>query len=480
AAPAAAATFYREAVERLDRLGRAVDAAAVREELGRTLHIAAQYDEALDVLEHAAAVYRAAGDAEGESRVAGYIADAHYRRGTGHQALERVETLARTWGQRADAGRSPGPIVLVQGLARLLFARRAYQQLLTTARLLSRVGRATGNARAAVSGERGQGIALVYLRRPAEGVPLLEAALEKGLEAGVGERVVEAAIVLSVVYLHRGAFERGEALSRRLLGLAESGNDPVIAAFHTAALGAVLCARGDWDAAQVYLSRAKTLFDAAPPSLYSVMSIGLLVGPLIWQGRWAEARRDLEAALGLSETMQSVLAQRQVLVWLAELDVLEGQPRAVLARIGALADASDLDWGYAPLLLSTVARAHLELGSLERAELVAERAVSEAQQCENRLHGVPALQVRGLVHARLGRYDQAAAAYQEGLRQARSMSCPYLEAQLLHEYGLLHAQQHDLSQARAHLESALTIFLRLGALKDIERTTLTLAELEPS
>jgi predicted ATPase/DNA-binding XRE family transcriptional regulator len=68
-ARAAAEGFYRQAVERLDGLGRSLEAAQVREKLGLLLHGSARLADAVTALEAAAEAQRAGGDLEATGRV---------------------------------------------------------------------------------------------------------------------------------------------------------------------------------------------------------------------------------------------------------------------------------------------------------------------------------------------------------------------------------------------------------------------------
>ncbi len=60
------------------------------------------------------------------------------------------------------------------------------------------------------------------------------------------------------------------------------------------------------------------------------------------------------------------------------------------------------------------------------------------------------------------------------------MPYPYSEARIVVELGLLDHQEGKADQAREQLQEALTIFQRLGAGKDIERTEQVLAALDRS
>jgi predicted ATPase/DNA-binding XRE family transcriptional regulator len=81
-ASAKAEGYYREVISQLESLARAPEAARIREKLGKLLSDSARYEEAIGVLERAAASYRAAGDQEALRRVSAEIAQVHTRRGT--------------------------------------------------------------------------------------------------------------------------------------------------------------------------------------------------------------------------------------------------------------------------------------------------------------------------------------------------------------------------------------------------------------
>ena len=106
---AAAAEFYAAAAARLEVAGRPAEVAPVTEKQGVAWHRAGRYDAAITALEGALAGYRVAGDAEGVARVTGRLANAHYRRGTSHDALGELADMAEaTWPWRPARPR-PAP-----------------------------------------------------------------------------------------------------------------------------------------------------------------------------------------------------------------------------------------------------------------------------------------------------------------------------------------------------------------------------------
>jgi hypothetical protein len=104
-----------------------------------------------------------------------------------------------------------------------------------------------------------------------------------------------------------------------------------------------------------------------------------------------------------------------------------------------------------------------------------EQAIRRTRPENFRLVLVDALRVQGMVAMRLAHWEEAAWALEEGLSLARSMPYPYAEARLLHLSSRLHAQVGKAEAARERLTTALAIFQRLGARKDIEQVERDLA-----
>jgi predicted ATPase len=92
-AHAEAASAYREAIARMETLGRIAQAAAAYEKLGMMLALQAHYDEALVTLERAGEVYRVESDLEGELRALAQIGRIHRWRGTSQEGLTRLLPL---------------------------------------------------------------------------------------------------------------------------------------------------------------------------------------------------------------------------------------------------------------------------------------------------------------------------------------------------------------------------------------------------
>jgi tetratricopeptide (TPR) repeat protein len=460
---AAAADFFAQAAERLDRAGRHADAVPVIEQQGVCLHRAGRHGEAISVLGLALAGYRSADDENGVHRVTGHLADAHFRLGTSGADLGELADI----GLAQDFG-SDAAISRWQGLFRLLFARGSYGQMVTVGRSLAQAGRTAGNSNLEAFGAGVQGAGLIRQGQLVEGTALMERSMQPDEATGGIGRIADAAAMLSGAYLAMGLVERCQALSTRMLRAAESAGDQVVVAMHTLVLGAACYVQGDWTRGQDYVRQVQQLFTTGEPSPLAVRAAPGLATILIWRGEWEQARSTLEALLKTAHSMRIANVERAALAHLARLDVLEGRPQDAVTRLHPLID-TELTWDYSVTFWSALAAAYLKLGDPRHARAHAEQAVAEARRTGAWLYGISALEVQGMVHARLGEHDLAQDAYQEGLRRARAMPFRYGEARLLHAQGLLDRQQGNQAAAAAKFSDALAIAETLGAERDAIR-----------
>jgi len=114
--------------------------------------------------------------------------------------------------------------------------------------------------------------------------------------------------------------------------------------------------------------------------------------PLIHEGRWQEARQLLESTVRLARSMRAVPGERQALARLAELDLLEGRPRAALAHLEPLAKAE---------MLRVAALGHRTLALGQGAELCWARSPQPLSATQIVLKARPALLSETLSNAKL-------------------------------------------------------------------------------
>ena len=480
---AAAAEFYAAAAARLEAAGRPAEVVPVTEKQGVAWHRAGRYDAAIVALEAALAGYRADGDAESVARVTGRLANAHYRRGTSHDALGELTDMAEGEPVLAPGAASPGALTWWEGLLLLLYAEGSYAKMVTLGRSLAQAGRAAGNSQMQAIGTRVEGGALIHLGRLAEGAALMAAVMPADPQPG-DEQAVQAASLLAAAYLSMGSLDHCAALSERMLAAAERAGDQLVTAMNTAMLAGVCYVRGDWDRGRDLAGRALECF-AASSSPVAVRWVGLLAPALIWHGAWDQARAYLEGSLQTARSVQLVSTEWTALTHLADLDLLNGRPQDAVTRLHPvtadrpLPAVEDLTWDTPVELLSVLAEAHLEVGDLDRARAYAGRAVDHARRMGAWVQGTRALEVHGMVLARDGHHDLARAAYKEGLDRARAMPFPYGQARLLHAHGLLDRQEQDHAAAHAKFVQALAILERLGADTDAGRLRQAIASTPP-
>jgi len=153
---------------------------------------------------------------------------------------------------------------------------------------------------------------------------------------------------------------------------------------------------------------------------------------------------------------------------------MEGRAEAARDRLQLLVT---VDGPYVVSLLMTLVWAYLTMDDLDRAEQAAHRGLAIAEERHQRLYVPEGLRVQGMILARQERWDEAKRIFEEAVSLAHSMPYPYAEARALYEYGLMYSQKGEPEQARERLEKALSIFVRLGTKKDVERMEQALAEL---
>jgi tetratricopeptide (TPR) repeat protein len=187
---------------------------------------------------------------------------------------------------------------------------------------------------------------------------------------------------------------------------------------------------------------------------------------LLWEGDWERADHYLNQSLAVAQEIHDRLLQEGAHALLAELEILEGRPEKAVQRLEPwVADDADV------LLLPTLAWAHLTMDdeeSVQRAEQVTGQALERAQQQPGLLVG--ALRIHAMVLMRMGQLEEAERTLKQALDVAKSLTYPYEEARILFQIGSLSGQKHDADGESTSYKEALTIFQRLGARKDIERT----------
>jgi tetratricopeptide (TPR) repeat protein len=318
-------------------------------------------------------------------------------------------------------------------------------------------------------------MALLMAGRRSEAFLAVREALELSEASGNLGLLTDVLATLIQVHVHRGEFDQGNLYNDRALEVAEAVGNSNAAAWAWGRRAWMAKYTGGWTSAQANLARALLL---APERAHDPW-VNCLHGELcLVMGDWSDARAYLDLAVDQATRFGYMPALVCAQVFQAELDLLEGRPEVALLRVHA---AMELDQGeYAPLLLTWAALGNLQLGDVDKAEAASQQAVSGAIEADDQLALPDTLRVQALVAIERRQWLEAERILDGGLALTRRIGFQNAEARLLHTHGLLYARKGEIGAAQRHLDSALAIFQRLGAVKDMERSAQDLKALRLS
>jgi tetratricopeptide (TPR) repeat protein len=461
-------------VDRLDRLGRTLDAARAREKLGVVLRIMGQCDAALEALEQAAQAYRAAGDLDRLGDVTGQIGWAHADRGT---PAEGVEWLQPVLAILEAGGARHGLAALYRSLSDLLWHAVRHGEQLAAAERAVELARVAGDAWLLAEVTLQYGVALNWTGRGEEALAVLDETARMAESVGDLTTLCHSFGMANYIHRVRGEFDRQRQCIERAVEYAERSGSPAAIAITTSDRGTGAYYAGDWGWARLNGERALAVSRQMDRSWVSTFALAMLGRLCLAQGNWQEASQFLEEDVATAERCGCLPWLWEAHCLLAQRDLLMGHPDAARARLAPLLDHPNLRESEVTELLSTLAWAHAELDEIARADDVVAQALACAQARINRLAMVDVLRVQAMVATRQKRWAEAEHALEEGLALARSMPYPYAEARLLHVYGQMLAAKAEPVSARERLEAALALFQRLGARRDAEWTEQAITDL---
>jgi tetratricopeptide (TPR) repeat protein len=469
-----ALAYYREVVARLDRVGRRQEAAGVHEKMGAVLKTIGQYDQALLLLEQAVTIHRAAGDLEAEAHVVAVIGEVHFLAGTWEAGIGRVQQMIAALEAR---GPSSALAALYSTCIPLFAPMGRYRDYLATAERASELARSLQDARVLAKSETWRGVALVEMDRAGDARPILERAV--ALADGVGDLVSlsRALSFLGTTYLAEGAFVQALTCRERACATCELEGNLAGVAWTTSRLADVHALLGNWAQARALYERAIGIYRGLSGSRHAavpLVGLGLLS---LHEGAGAEAGRYLEEGLALAERTSHLGAFRQAQLGLAEKELREGAAQAALTRLQHLSHLRQLEASVLTVPLPVLAWAHLELGHLTEAEALIVGGVERARGQRDNRSLIEWLWLQGMARLCRGCWQEAQCTLDEALMLARGMPYPFAEARLLHTWGLFHLRRGEHGTARDQLQSALTIFRRLGARNHVEEAEHVLATL---
>ncbi|HZU14732.1 MAG TPA: AAA family ATPase [Chloroflexota bacterium] len=449
---------YRTALELAQDLDdRLLEAEAV-EKLGVVLRTVGRYDEALGLLERAAALYSKSGDLEGEGRTVAQIGILCSVSGTAEQGIGRLQPLVAKLEQRAP---SRSLALLYAALVHLYnFVGRQNDQLNATERLLE-LARDLRDDRLLAEAEVHRGASLMYLGHYEEARQLLEAAIPRAEGVGDLHTVCIALGFAALVYHGWHRAEQARAHHERALDIAERLGDPreishraVEASYHAFLVG-------DWEGSRRLAERAlmsameQDNLRAFTQPLYTLGELAL------YTGQWDDADGYLRESMTIAQHLDLADYLRELQALLAERDVLEGNPANALSRLRGMVGSPG--WDEHLSFLVALAATSVEAGDLDTAQDSIIKVVAQATQQRLPLVLADAHRVQGAIGRKRGDWENAQSHLERAVSLARDITYPWGEARALGECGQLYARLGRTAEAREHFQAAAAIFGRLGA-----------------
>jgi tetratricopeptide (TPR) repeat protein len=463
---------YRTALDLARAVGDERRSAEALERLGGVLGNVGRYREALETLEEAARLDRARGDPEGEGRVVARIGFTHCLRGRADEGLARIQPLIV---ELTSLGPSFALAKLHETLVAVMYHLNKHDEQLAAADREAEIARSIGDEQLFAAALAAQAWALLNLGRrdemiqtAAQAIPLLEAAGDLvNLSWALGWT--------GDAHANRGELAAARTFQERALVVAEQIGEPLAIVEHLNELGWIELSTGNWGQAHAYAERADATLRPVEVSVASGAPLLLEGNVSLVEGGWDEAEEQLTQVAELARRNENHGFLLGAQYGLATLDLWKGHPEGTLSSLEPMlvGAADDERIPIFPLL----AEAHLAMGNQARTEELVTRATEWGRAELKRFTWADALRVQGLLRTAQGRREEAHHAFADALALTQFMGTPWYESRILEAESVMHAQAGEPQQARRCLEEALTIFQRLGARKDVERTKQALARL---
>lgn len=479
----AAATYYRQLLDRLRTMDRPLEEADAREKLGQVLGLLSRYDEALAELEPAFRMHQATGDLERLGRVAAQMGRLHRNRGSSSEGIELVEsTLAaiESTGRRAGVSVSSEVVASLHlALAHLFFASGRYTDQLRAAKIASELAHPLppGDQRVLIlaDAECRRGTALDMLGDHARAIDVLQGAISLAEQAGDDDTLQYALGNLAASHESLGDLATGLSYRARSVEVARRMDNRARLAWAIGNKAGILQMMGRWDEAREGYSQAVEMYRAIGVSWYTAYALSGLGFLTYKMGDAESAVRYAREAIEIAEQSGDAQALRMLHGWLAEVEITEGRLAEALRRLrGVLTPDNEA------YILPTIARGHIAAGDADQAERDIDRAIALMANGEPAIEFTRALEIKGWLLCARGRHDEADAVLRNALASPGSSICPEARAPVLHAWGHLHLARGDQKRASENFGAAIDIFNRLGNRLDAEMARTDLATLDSS
>lgn len=465
---------FRSAVEASQEIGDTAHEAAALERLAATLLRQARYPDAEVCAREAGEMFRRLGDQEGEAQATCRLSETLQVQGRQRDALAALQALTNSMDVPSA---SSAMVQLYMRQSELAMELGQHEHQGEMAGMAVQIAKALGDRRLLHRAELSQQGALWFMGRPNHVFGVFKEYVRILEEDGDLVQIAELAAPFALMAMLRGELQFSKEYGERALNVARQIGDPRMFPTALSQVAISLFLLGDWQAARAHLERAIAMtrsIDAATDLTIMLCNLGHLA---VCEGDWDAGEALLREAVTVIQGTDARDSNQLPHLFLANLDLLRGDPRAAIQRLTPLLDRSGYEELSGTPLLPPLAHAYLDLGDVERAELLIRDALRRTESNGNRLDGVAALLVHADVLQKQGRQAESRATLRDVVRHAREMSFPAAEAEAVFKLGSLELESGDLDAARSSIIQAREIWKRLGARKDVERTGKVLAKL---
>jgi tetratricopeptide (TPR) repeat protein len=472
-AHAEAERAYTMARELAHQVGDAETESQALTRLGRIWTDVGKYDEALRVLETAAARYEAMDDVVNLGQVLAGIGWVHALNLTAREGLQRLEPVVE---KLAAHGPSETLVEMYLRLTNLYFIEGQYESKLLAATRAAEIAQQVGSESLLARTNVTRADSLLILGDPLTAQEMLGEAIPILENAGLLDAAAFAHAVAAAASLRLGRPESARSQAEHAASVAGEVEVQWILEEAGVLLGRALFLLGEWPAAADHLTEVARDPDARLHAWAPALALLYLAEVRMMQGDEGVASAMLEECAELVEVRDHVQVREAMPRVLAELDLRHGRAGEARARLETV-HASD-DQSLASCL-PVLARACLELDDLDAASTTVERAFLLAERIPNAVLRVEALEAQTHIWARRGSLENTIMAADEMVSDARSIRYRYMEGRGLELRGALERLRGQDGVAKLSLLQALSIMRELGAKPDVGRIESELATTAP-
>lgn len=462
---------YEECRRRYQRCGAGPETMArVGEKLGTVFSIVAWFDEALEELQAAASLYRAAGDIDAEARASAAISRVHFTRGAPDEAVASVgEIIGRLEWEDEDEVPLAGLAQLYMALVHPLYSLNRFEDALTAAWRAVEVAKARGEERLLTEATVRYGLALQGIGRLNEATRVLADVIPQAERVGDPASLGGALLWSGDVALDQGRPQDAQDHYRKALQLYQDHGNLAETASVLVRLGQVSSVLGAWEEARGHFERAVELVRSISFSHASVAALVSLGEHYLAEGSYDDAARYLEESVVIAERSGQTAQLPYLEIPMAAWDLQDGRASSALERLQPLLHDGRFETATDHRAMQLATRAHVLGGNVDAARSLAERGLEHAGG-QTRLPAVLGwLHVLGKIEIAERCHQRAEEHLREALSLAEGIGYRAERARILRTLGEMR------SDARApELREALDVFQSLGATPEAEGVQRTL------